>query len=250
MKKGNFTLVAVTGLILFFVLNLILLSWVSPAIAGEEDIAKKLALALISGRAVTAKSQVLINDPSKGDKGLTADVFIDKLAEEYKTRAGIDLKAVKPDTDLNKYLIAFVESTREVLTEAQPIINKEGMAFKGFIPAVYGKKTGDRFIQKTGIRLKQTSDKYRNAANLPDEYEAKLIAKFKEAGYPKGQGHGEVVDMGGRKFYRYIQPLYIEKPCLQCHGDPAGEKDIAGRVKEGYKEGDVRGGISVIVPVK
>lgn len=83
------------------------------------------------------------------------------------------------------------------------------MAFKGFIPAVYGKKTGDKFTQKTGIRLKQTSDRYRNSANKPDEYERLLILKFKSAGYKKGEGHGEVVDIGSRKFYRYMLPLYI-----------------------------------------
>lgn len=218
--------------------------------ASEEDTASKIALALVSGRAVVAQNQALINDESKGDKGLTPDVFADKLAEEYKKRAGIDLKTIKPDTELNKLLLAFVEANKEVLAENQEIINKQGMAFKGFIPAVYGKKVGDKFTQKTGVRLKQTSDKYRNAANKPDEFEAKAIAKFMESGYQKGKGYGETTDMGGKKTYRYVMPLYIEKACLQCHGDPKGEKDIAGRIKEGYKEGDVRGGISVIVPVK
>jgi hypothetical protein len=49
---------------------------------------------------------------------------------------------------------------------------------------------------------------------------------------------------------RYVVPLYIEKSCLPCHGEPAGEKDITGRIKEGYKEGDLRGAISIIVPIK
>ncbi|MBI5682305.1 MAG: DUF3365 domain-containing protein [Deltaproteobacteria bacterium] len=226
-------------------------AFITNAFAGsEDDIARKLAIALVSGRAIVAQSQDLINDPAKGDKGLTPEVFFDKVVADYKNRTGVDLKAIKPDSELNKLLLAYVESMKEVLADAQELINKEGMAFKGFIPAVYGKKVGDKFTSKTGIRLKQTSDKYRNTANKPDEYEANLIAKFKEPGYKKGEGHGEAVDIGGRKFYRYMLPLYIEKPCLKCHGDPAGEKDIAGRIKEGYKEGDVRGGISVIIPVK
>lgn len=45
-------------------------------------------------------------------------------------------------------------------------------------------------------------------------------------------------------------PLQITKGCLGCHGDPVGEKDISGHVKEGYKEGHVRGAISVMVPIK
>lgn len=39
--------------------------------------------------------------------------------------------------------------------------------------------------------------------------------------------------INGRTYFRYMGPLYIEKACLQCHS------------KEGYKEGDIRGGISV-----
>ena len=43
-------------------------------------------------------------------------------------------------------------------------------------------------------------------------------------------------------------PLYIEQECLQCHGEPKGERDITGRVKEGYRLDELRGAISVIIP--
>jgi general secretion pathway protein A len=43
-------------------------------------------------------------------------------------------------------------------------------------------------------------------------------------------------------------PVYIKPACLKCHGEPKGEKDIAGGIKEGYKEGEVRGAISVMIP--
>jgi general secretion pathway protein A len=43
-------------------------------------------------------------------------------------------------------------------------------------------------------------------------------------------------------------PTYIEPACLKCHGGPKGEKDITGHIKEGYKEGDIRGAISVMIP--
>jgi diguanylate cyclase (GGDEF)-like protein len=39
--------------------------------------------------------------------------------------------------------------------------------------------------------------------------------------------------VNGRIHFRYAAPLYVDKSCLQCHSD------------EGYKEGEVRGGISV-----
>ena len=36
-------------------------------------------------------------------------------------------------------------------------------------------------------------------------------------------------------------PVYIKPACLKCHGEPEGEKDIAGGIKEGYKEGEAAG---------
>jgi len=47
---------------------------------------------------------------------------------------------------------------------------------------------------------------------------------------------------------RYLHPLEIKKACLSCHGDPRGELDISGhKKKEGYKLGEIRGGISVLI---
>ena len=54
----------------------------------------------------------------------------------------------------------------------------------------------------------------------------------------------------GKKHMRFMQPIYIKKACLKCHGVPKGEMDISGRVKEGYKLGEIRGAISVKMPIK
>ena len=37
---------------------------------------------------------------------------------------------------------------------------------------------------------------------------------------------------------RLMSPLFTEKSCLQCHA------------RHGYKEGDLRGGISIAIPMK
>ncbi|MDR4473740.1 MAG: hypothetical protein MRJ92_14215 [Nitrospira sp.] len=39
----------------------------------------------------------------------------------------------------------------------EPVINKQGVGFKGMIPAVFARKSGERFFRKTGIRVKLTS---------------------------------------------------------------------------------------------
>jgi general secretion pathway protein A len=44
-------------------------------------------------------------------------------------------------------------------------------------------------------------------------------------------------------------PLYYEPACLHCHGGPKGERDISGYTKEGGKEGELAGAISVKLPL-
>jgi len=234
-------------LIGFLFLSFIIGSFVQAE--DSDDISKKLALALVSGRHVIAVNQGLINDATKGDKGFTADVFVTQLTKAYKDKTGIDLSTLKPDSKLNKLLLSYVKAVKAVITSNQSLINSEGVGFKGFIPAVYGKKVGDAFFAETGVKLKQTSTKYRNRANKPDAFESGILAKFESGEYEKNVGYGVQAQKNGEDVYRYMQPIYINKACLKCHGTPVGETDIAGRKKEGYKVGEVRGAISVMLPL-
>jgi general secretion pathway protein A len=145
---------------------------------------------------------------------------------------------------------ALVESGKEVVGEAQALINKQGMGFKGFLPALWGRKAGEKFTKKTGIGLKQTATQYRFAGNKPDDFEAEVLKQFSDAGYPKGKEIVKTASVGGKQVLRYMAPEYAAKSCLSCHGEPKGEKDITGMKKEGYKEGDLAGAISVVVPMK
>ena len=42
-------------------------------------------------------------------------------------------------------------------------------------------------------------------------------------------------------------PEYYSESCLSCHGETAGEVDITGFPKEGGKEGQLGGAISIIL---
>jgi hypothetical protein len=221
----------------------------AAAESGEEKLARSLAALLIAGRAVVAQSQPLINDASKGNKGFTPEVFGAAVTAEYKTKTGVDLAALDPSRAEQKRLKALFEAEKKVVAEAQDTINLQGMGFKGFTPAVFGRHTADKFREAAGLSLKQTSEKYRNPLNEPDAFEKRVLAKLAAPGWEKGKGYAEVVSAGGKKTLRYLQPLYIAAPCLTCHGDPKGELDVAGRAKEGYREGELRGAVSVSVPV-
>lgn len=222
---------------------------VASASPVEEKLARDLAGLLIAGRTVVAQNQPLINDAARGDKGFTPEAFGAAVVAEFKAKSGIDLLALDRSKAESKKLLALFDAEKEIVAEAQPMINAAGMGFKGFTPAVFGLGAGQKFTAATGIYLKQTSDKYRNPVNQLDPFEKKVLARFMAGDWQKDKGITEAGEIKGKKAVRYMQPLYVAKSCLSCHGDPKGETDIAGRVKEGYKEGELRGAVSVGVPL-
>ncbi|MBI4843708.1 MAG: diguanylate cyclase [Nitrospirae bacterium] len=70
--------------------------------------------------------------------------------------------------------------------------------------------------------------------NKPDEWEAEALKAF-EAGKAEVSS---VETMDGKEYMRLMLPFITETSCLKCHA------------KQGYKAGDIRGGISISVPME
>ncbi|EHP30379.1 metal dependent phosphohydrolases (HDIG & GGDEF domains) [Sulfurimonas gotlandica GD1] len=73
-----------------------------------------------------------------------------------------------------------------------------------------------------------------NPKNKPDSWEEKALEDVeitREAVYEKA-----IID--SEEYFRYLSPLVTEKSCLKCHAF------------QGYKIGDIRGGVSVSIPMK
>ncbi|MFQ5686236.1 MAG: DUF3365 domain-containing protein [Candidatus Scalindua sp.] len=151
-------------------------------------------------------------------------------------------------------------ATRSVIAKNQELINRDPVSgnyyFKGFVPAVVGSQIANDFSLITGHKLKQTSLKLRNPSNAPDEWERKVLKKLELAQPSKGVGFGEVIEVDDKKTYRYMKPIYVERACLDCHGErekvpPAIRQFLKRMYPEdqayGYKEGDLRGGISIAI---
>lgn len=222
----------------------------SPVHAANEAETGELLVKLVqAGRVVVTENQALINDASKGDKGFTPRVFEEKQIAKFKEKTNIDLG--KPDgSSQTRLLLALLEAGKEVVEDNQFKINKQGIGFKGFIPAVWGRLAGEKFGQKTGIRLKLTNMDSRYPGNKPDEFEAEVLKLFADASYPKGKEYTRMTVVNGKPALRLMAPEYAVKGCLGCHGEPVGERDITGNKKEGWKEGGLAGAISLVIPVK
>jgi two-component system, NtrC family, sensor kinase len=72
-----------------------------------------------------------------------------------------------------------------------------------------------------------------NPVNIPDAWEAQMLKSFED-----GVDEVSTVVYGDQYLFRYMAPLITKQSCLKCHK------------KQGYKLGDVRGGISVTFPYK
>jgi PAS domain S-box-containing protein len=87
--------------------------------------------------------------------------------------------------------------------------------------------------QKQLLHGHLTSLKPLRPENFPDSWEKKTLTAF-ESGVTEEH---EVQFMHGEKHLRLMQPLRIEEQCLKCHA------------VQGYKLGDIRGGVSMSVPL-
>jgi hypothetical protein len=209
---------------------------------------------------VIAEHQDLINRASGDEvksKDLEAKAFYKATYSTFKkiAGAGFSPKKFRDETDPEKIshvLAALLQAGRVTIAKAQGTINTESdgtVQLKKFIPAVFGRLVADRFREKTGASLKQTTLGKgdwgaRNSYNAPDDWESGVLQRFASDGWVLNEGVGE--EQGGS--YRYMKPIYIKQACMPCHGETKGEEDPYGQTKEGYEVGDVRGGISVMLP--
>lgn len=83
----------------------------------------------------------------------------------------------------------------------------------------------------------------RNPANEPTPLELKILTKFKTEGINE-----YIVREPDRLLY--FRPIRLTEECMYCHGDPKGEKDVTGGIKEGWKVGEVHGAFVVITSLK
>lgn len=80
-----------------------------------------------------------------------------------------------------------------------------------------------------------TSLKPVNPNNAPDAFETNALLSFEASATREAWG---VDKIEGHKYYRYMAPLFVEEACLECHA------------RHGYRIGDIRGAISVAIPME
>ena len=101
-------------------------------------------------------------------------------------------------------------------------------------PAYMMRQVMNDYGDTYGVRGRITSLKPVNPDNAPDAWETQALRRF-EAGEREVF---EVADKDGAPYLRLMHAMPTEQSCLKCHGH------------QGYKVGDVRGGVGVAVPLE
>ena len=100
-------------------------------------------------------------------------------------------------------------------------------------PAYMTRQVYDMAAEAGLARGHLTSLKPIRPENAPDPWEAKALKAFEQG----REEVSEVADIGGKPYMRLMRPFVTEASCLQCHAE------------QGYKVGDIRGGVSIAIPI-
>ena len=153
-----------------------------------------------------------------------------ELTRDWNARHGGVYVPVTEITQPNPYL---EHPQRDVKTV-------DGRELTMINPAFMTRQFAELAEKATGVRFHITSLKPIRPANVADAWEKASLELFEEGKQKERTEYFSEFAFSDRAHpaHRYMAPLYIKPPCLKCHE------------KQGYKVGDIRGGISVTMPAE
>ena len=100
-------------------------------------------------------------------------------------------------------------------------------------PAYMTRQVHELGEQAYGVHGHITSLNPIRPENAPDPWETRALEAFEQG----VEEISSIEEVGGESCMRLMRPLMTEEGCMKCHA------------KQGYKVGDIRGGISVAIPM-
>jgi hypothetical protein len=109
---------------------------------------------------------------------------------------------------------------------------ENGIKLTKINPSYMTRQIAELAASQRGVQFHITSLNPIRPQNRPSAWEKAWLASFAQGTMEQGA----FIYSGSHAVFRYMAPLIVKKPCLQCHAE------------QGYKEGDIRGGISITLP--
>lgn len=148
----------------------------------------------------------------------------DLLYRRWNANHGGVYVPITEKTKPNTYLVDMPE--RDITTPSGKLLTLMN-------PAYMTRQVYELEAEISDVRGHLTSLNPIKPENAPDEWEKKALESFE-----LGEKEAASIDsIEGREYYRVMRLFITEKGCLKCHA------------VQGYKENDIRGGISVSIPI-
>ncbi len=169
--------------------------------------------------------------------GISAPAFADEAVDKRSKARAIADEIINMRSSLAR---TFIKPDMEITEET----------FKSVCGAV-GKRMKD-LSEKEGVKIRHATTKNRNPMNAATLEEIEVLAKFnKDRNLKEISG---AIEEGGKKYYRFEKPIFVEETCLACHGQKDKRpKFIVDKYPDDkaydFKVGDLRGMISAMAPV-
>ena len=149
----------------------------------------------------------------------------DIIYRHWNAKHGGVYVPVTEETQPNPYLSHLPE--RDITTPSGKLLTLMNSAYMT-------RQVHELAKEKYGILGHITSLNPIRSENAPDPWEINALQAFE-----RGEtAISSVEKMEGKDYMRLMLPLIIEKACLKCHA------------AQGYREGDIRGGINVSIPME
>jgi diguanylate cyclase (GGDEF)-like protein len=189
-----------------------------------REIALLVTIAVVVAMvAVYARTAALINEGALGEARSYAGLIV---ATRSWNALHDGVWVVKgPGVETNPYLIAMGVSADATTTDGRVLTLRN--------PAVMTREISSLLLRSDGATFHLTSLKPVNPANAPDPWERSSLLAF-NAGVTERWISANAT--AGPEL-RYMRPLVTDASCLVCHA------------RQGYRVGDIRGAISVVIPL-
>jgi len=107
--------------------------------------------------------------------------------------------------------------------------------------------------KEEGVIIRHAAIRYRHPDHAATEEEASFQHLFESR--PEIREIWDETEREGKRYKRYILPVYVEEACLACHGEKDRRPDF---IKTGYpadsafgfRPGNIRGIVAVLIPLQ
>lgn len=136
---------------------------------------------------------------------------------------------------------AFSERIKNHVIKDFKVLAEEGDRAKLIqaVPIIMGIEVASKNAKENKYEFRAPKFNPRNPINEPTPQEAEVLKELE-----KGEIEEKIVIENDH--IHFYKPIKLTEDCLFCHGDPKGETDPIGGIKEGWKAGEIHGAYEII----